>query len=146
VANEVRAYADTVATALGGVGTPGVGELLAAADAVDLALGTPGTLTTALDKWGRVTDALQGRLVAFLLANVPIPDLPLLGSSDSWLAPEGVRLDANLGPLAVHVQSPPLQLADPRGDTPLTIGPLPVPCQNPSRGRPGPRPVVHAAR
>lgn len=125
MANEVRAYADTVATALGGAGTPGVAELLTAADAIDLALGTPASLGAALDDWRRVTDGLQGQLVAFLLARVPVPDLPLLGSSDSWLAPEGVRVDANLGPLSVHVQSPPLQLADPRGGAPLTIGPLP---------------------
>jgi len=125
VASTVHSYAETVATALGIASDPQGVQLLAAADAVDQALDLPATLAAALDRWKAATDSLQGELVAFLLAQIPVP-LPLLSASEAWTSSEGIRLDATLGPLSVHVEGPPLQLADPRtpGASPMTIGPL----------------------
>ena len=125
MANAVHAYAETVATALGVAGDAQGTQLLAAADAIDLALDAPATLDAALAQWKSATDALRGELVAFLLAQIPVP-LPLLTPSDGWTSSEGVRLDATLGPLSVHVESPPLQFSDPRSVSapPITVGPL----------------------
>jgi hypothetical protein len=126
VVGQIRGYADTVAGALGGSGDPDVSQLLAAADAVDAALAAPDTLAQALANWRSATEALRDRMVTYLLAQVPVPALPLLGISDDWDDPQGVRLDATLGPLALHVESPPLRLTDPRPGLPtLVIGPLP---------------------
>lgn len=126
MASTVHSYAETVATALGLGGSPQGAQLLTAADAVDLALDTPAALDAALAQWKSATDSLQGELVAFILAQIPVP-VPLLSPGESWTSSEGVRLDATLGPLSVHVESPPLNLADPRGagGPPITIGPLP---------------------
>ena len=125
MANAVRSYAETVASALGVSGDAQGMQLLAAADAVDAALDAPATLDAALAQWKSATDGFRGELVSFLLAQIPVP-LPLLAASDGWTSSEGVRLDATLGPLSVHVESPPLQFPDPRspGAAPITIGPL----------------------
>jgi len=89
-------------------------ELLAAADALDAALAAPATLDAALARWRAATHALRDRLVEYVLAGVPLGGLPLLGAGDDWDAPDGVQLDASLGPLGVTVASRPLRLADPR--------------------------------
>ncbi len=127
MAGPVRGYADSVVAALGGPADPEIVELLAAADAVDTALGAPAALEAQLVRWRTATDALRDRLVSFLLAQVPVPDLPMLSPGDGWASPEGVRLDASFGPLAVHVESPALQLPDPGNPAApsLVIGPLP---------------------
>src|SRR5690348_10348778 len=103
MAGSVRAYADTVATTLGAPADPGMVELLAAADALDAALAAPATLDAALARWRAATHALRDRLVEYVLAGVPLGGLPLLGAGDDWDAPDGVQLDASLGPLGVTV-------------------------------------------
>ena len=83
MAGSVRGYADTVATTLGAPrATPAIAELLAAADAVDLALDAPATLDAALAQWKTATDALRGELVAFLLAQIPVPSSA--ADTDRW--------------------------------------------------------------
>ena len=129
MAGPVSSYAQVVAAALGG--GPDVTALSAAAteldDAVTTAAAQPARLEAAITQWRASTDALRDQLVRYLLAQVPVPDLPLLTPGEGWNAPEGVRLDATMGPLAVHVESPPLQLADPRNAAgpPIIVGPLP---------------------
>jgi hypothetical protein len=125
VANAVHDYAETVVAALGLAGDAQGTQLLAAADAIDLALDAPATLDVPLAQWKSATDGLRGELVAFLLAQIPVP-LPLLTPSDGWTSSEGVRLDATLGPLSVHVECPPKQFPDPRSVSapPITVGPL----------------------
>jgi Family of unknown function (DUF6603) len=126
VAGTARSYADAVVAALGGAGDPALGELLAAADDVDAGLAAPAQLDVALGRWERATDALSGRLVAYLLGRIPVPPrLPAFPLE--WRAPEGVSLDATLGPLGVHVQAPALLVPYP-GDParpPIVIGVLP---------------------
>lgn len=127
MAGPVRSYADVVVVALGGLGDPTLASLLTAADGLDTALGAPATLDQALADWRTATDALRGRLVAYVLGKIPVPALPLLDPGEGWSAPDGVRLDASFGPLGLHIESPTLRLADPRNAAApqLVIGPLP---------------------
>ena len=127
MAGAVRTYADLVAAALGGPGGPGIADLLTAADGLDSALDAPATLDQALADWRAATDALRDRVVAYLLAKIPVPHLPLLDPSDGWSGPDGVRLDASFGPLGLHIESPALSLADPRDAAAprIVVGPLP---------------------
>ncbi|MBC7551703.1 MAG: hypothetical protein H7269_12560, partial [Cellulomonas sp.] len=106
MAGSVRTYADAVAAVLGGPGDPQVAQLQAAADGLDTALAAPATLDQAVAAWRAAADALRDRLVSFLLAQVPVPGLPELGSGQGWSGPEGVRLDVAFGPLGLHVASP----------------------------------------
>jgi hypothetical protein len=117
MAGSVRAYADTVATTLGAPADPAIAELLAGADALDAALVAPATLDAALARWRAATHALRDRLLDYLLAEIPVGNLPLLGAGDEWDAPDGVRLEASLGPLGLVIASPPFRLADPRDAT-----------------------------
>ena len=126
MAGPVRAYADTAVGAIGGAGDPRLQELLAAADVLDQALAAPATIEAALARWRAAVEAAKGQLISYLLARVPLQDVPLPLAGEDWTGAAGVTIDATLGPLAVHAQSPPLQLADPRGGgLPLAIGPLP---------------------
>lgn len=129
MAGQVRSYADVVVTVLGGGGDPALAELLAAADDLDSALAAPavpGQLDAKLARWAAATEALRERLVAYVLGEVPVGDLPGL-PAPPWRAAEGVTLDATVGPLGVHVQAPALAIADPRDAAapPLIIGVLP---------------------
>ena len=117
MAGSVRAYADTVAGTLGTPADPAIAELLAGADALDAALAAPATLDAALARWRAATHALRDRLLDYLLAEIPVGNLPLLAPGDDWDAPDGVRLEASLGPLGLVIASPPLRLADPRDAT-----------------------------
>ncbi len=128
MAGAIRTYADLVIASLSaGPGDPAVAELLTAADGLDTALGQPAGLDSALQEWRRATDAISGRLVEYLLAKIPVPALPLLDPGDGWAAPDGVHLDAEFGPLGMHVLAPALRVPDPRGpgSAQLVIGPLP---------------------
>ena len=127
MAGPVRSYADVVATALGGPGDPRVAQLQVAADGLDAAMAAPATLDQAITTWRAAADALRDQLVSYLLAQVPVPALPLLDPGASWSDPEGVRLDVTFGPLGLHIESPTLDLADPRaaGAPQVVIGPLP---------------------
>ncbi len=125
MAGRVRSYADLVAAALGGAGDPRVADLLAAADELDAALGAPADLSDALDHWRRATDALHDRLVDFLMSDIPIGALPVTPNV-SWRSPDGISLDASLGPLAVHVNGPALSVPDPNpGGATIVVGPQP---------------------
>jgi len=126
MAGRVRSYADDVAAALGGGGDQRVGALLSAADEVDAALATPAQLAAALDHWQAATDSLRDRLIAYVLADVPVGALPGV-TPPEWRSPDGVHVDASVGPLAVHVDAPVLVVADPRDATapPIVIGVLP---------------------
>jgi hypothetical protein len=126
MASPIRAYADKVVGALVGPGDPALAELVAAADELDAALAAPATLDAALQRFRAAEEALRSQLVAYLMAEVPVGDLPLLQPGDGWAAPEGVRLDATLGPLALEVAGPPLRIPDPRDAIApsIVIGPL----------------------
>ena len=117
MAGSVRGYADTVATTLGAPADPRIAELLAAADALDAALAAPATLDAALARWRVATHALRDRLLDYLLAEVPVGNLPLLAAGDDWDAPDGIRLEASLGPLGLTIASPSFRLTDPRDVT-----------------------------
>ena len=112
---------------MGGAGDPQAASLLVAADAVDDALAAPASLDQALQQWRNATAALRDRLVLYVLAGVPVPELPSLDIGAGWDSPDGVRLDASIGPLAAHVAAPALLIADPRdpGGPRIVIGPLP---------------------
>ena len=132
MAGSVRAYADTVATTLGAPADPEIVELLAAADAIDTALAAPATLDAALTRWRAATDALRDRLLDYLLAEIPVGSLPPLPAGDDWDAPDGVRIEASLGPLQLVVASPPLRLPDPRDATTSWSGPSDASIRTPS--------------
>ena len=106
MASAVHDYAETVAAALGVAGDAQATQLLVAADAIDRALAEPAMLDAALAQWKLATDGLRGELVAFLLAQIPVP-LPLLAAIDGWTSAEGVRLAATLGPHSSQVESQP---------------------------------------
>ncbi|MDP9134503.1 MAG: hypothetical protein M3N56_06715, partial [Actinomycetota bacterium] len=104
MAGQVRSYADVVVTTLGGARDPALAELLEAADDVDTELAVPVQLDAALARWTAATEALRDRLVSYVLGEVPVGDLPGI-TPPPWQAPEGVTLDATVGPLGVHVQA-----------------------------------------
>lgn len=122
MAGQIRAYAQQVTSVL--PADAATAELLAAGDALDTALGNGVDLDQALQRWTTATSALGSRLADYLLAQVPIKDLPV--PDDDWQAPNGITLDAALGPLEVHVDCDMLRVPDPRPGKPgIVVGPLP---------------------
>lgn len=121
----VRTYADSVVAVSGGAGDPRLAELLAAADDVDVALAVPAELDAAQARWRSAVAGAKVQLMAFLLDAIPLDDLPLPLASADWTGAAGVTLDATLGPLSVHGQSPPLRVNQIGGGASIAIGPMP---------------------
>jgi hypothetical protein len=111
---EFRTYADTVAAVTGDAASPTLVELVAAADAVDTASSVGQDLTAPLARWQTAGQQLRGQLVRSLLAQVPVPDLPLLDEAQRWNANDRLEIDATFGPLSLHAHSPAITVADPR--------------------------------
>jgi hypothetical protein len=118
-------YAAAVAAALGNPGSPALVELQAAGDAVDMALAGPADplLDAKLQRWQAAGDALRRDLVRYLLAGVPLADLPVLDAGQVWNVAAGLELDVTIGPLSMHAHSPTVQASGPAG--PVQVGPLP---------------------
>lgn len=100
MASAVHDDSETVAVALGVAGNAQATQLPAVADSIDLALDAPATIDAALARWEMRANGLRGELVAFLLAQIPIPR-SLFSANDGWTSAKGLRL----GPPSGQVES-----------------------------------------
>ena len=138
---EITSYAATLRSQLAGVGAanPDLDRLTAAAQALaDLADGVAGPPTAAawqaaLNDWNTARDGFGTQLPAALLGPLAgIPGLAELASNLGKLATEGIRGDAELGPIRLEVASATLVIQPPAfadGGDPadaVTIGPFQV--------------------
>ena len=135
--NDIVGFAEEVATKVTGqslgalVGDPQFGPFLTAAQqlrtaALDLqAVPTPAAQlawSNAANAWKDACNALTARLREFVFGHLPA--LPGLSDNFHWDDPQGLRAQADVGPLHLEVVAGPLTVQPPGVPLPLTLGPF----------------------
>ena len=90
-----------------------------------IAAGPGAAIDDAKEQFRVRLDTLRERLIGEILKAVPLEELRKQAASLGLQDPGGMNLEATLGPLSVGATLPTMRLADPRGGSPLMLGPLP---------------------